>query len=64
MREKIYNEDLTVFFEVFDSTEVRVHSVPCQNEGQVRELKSMLKKLVKTKGVEKTEQNIFLKEVS
>lgn len=62
MREKIYNEDLIVFFEVFDSTEARVHGVPCQNKEQVIELKRMLKKLVKVQGVEKTEKNIFLKE--
>ena len=63
MREKIYNEDLTIFFEVFDHEEVRVHTIPCQNKGQVIELKSKLKKLVKTQGVIKTENNVFLKGV-
>jgi len=64
IRAEVYNQDFTVFFEVFDNEEARIHTVFCSHKKQVIDLKHMLKKLVKKLGVLKTEKRIFLKEVA
>ena len=52
-------EDFIICFEVYIDNEIRVHFVNCQNKKQARELEKTLKKLVKTLGVIKTENNVF-----